>query len=479
MSYQYPFVGYGGRVWGTAYQTAAYLNSLLQSGSVSPAAVASPALASFATMANGADAVSAWQTAGAMALEVMNMAAIQALPLTLDPTTLAYFDARVAAVAAAASGLALLPPPANPFAATGLIAAGQPAIASPLLVEWCAGFAAETPPSGLTSPAALVTYASGEAAAWYAVADAIRVLQGNALTAAYDTAARQYRVAAAVASGLAQVAAAAGGYAQRNVVALWNQAVTVPSLLLDAASLVSSPASLANQQGVAIRFSLRGLAATVARLLLSLRSPITSNVVTATLRRNETLMDLAARAAGGYEEWSAIAALNQVGPPWPGPTEQVLAASGTPLLLPGSSLPVSGQPAPTYAANVLGIDYDFGPINGPQPAWLGDVSLIVGYANLRRALGRRLQTPLGTLIYHPTYGSRIPPEVGAVQGGDEALRLAAFGKAALAADPRVASVVSAAASVQPPFAASFSGVVIPVGPGATPVGVSEVISPLP
>ena len=48
--------------------------------------------------------------------------------------------------------------------------------------------------------------------------------------------------------------------------ALWNQAVTVPSLLLDAASLVSSPASLANQQGVAIRFSLRGLAATVALL---------------------------------------------------------------------------------------------------------------------------------------------------------------------------------------------------------------------
>ena len=473
-SYSNPFIGYPAAVFSTCWQSASWLANLLQNGVATAASVATPALAVFQTLMNGADSVAAWQTAGALTLEQQNMAAIQALPLSLDPTTSAYFNARVNSIAAAASGLTALLPSVSPFAAVASLAAGNPAVPNWGFLEWCAGFSAETPPAGLTA-ATLVAASSGAATAWLTVTNAISVLQGAALTTAYDTAARQYRVASVIASGLAGT----GGFTQSGATTLWNGTVAMPSLLLDAGTLMSSPAYLYNQEGTATRYALRSLALQIAFLLLSLRSSNSSNVTTAVLRRNESLMDLAARAAGGFGEWSAIATLNNLQPPWPGPTNPALAQSGTPLLMPGSSLPASGVPAPTYANNVLGIDYDTGPINGTPPAWTGDIPLIIGYANLARALGRRLQTPLGALIYHPDYGSRIPPEVGAIQSQTEASRLAAFGRAALSADPRVASISSAVASVQPGFLATFSGTVIPVGPGAVPVSVNEVISPLP
>jgi hypothetical protein len=480
MSYEPAFAGYPAQVFAVAYQTASWLSATLAGGSAPIAAIADAAVASFATFSNGAESVAVYQAAQAMAQEQISLNAVQALPLGLDPTTQAYFLNRIASIDAAASGLAALPPTANPFAAVALLAAGQPAIAYPGYLEWCVGFGAETVPSGMVSPASLSTYATGAATAWLNVTNAVRVVQGNTLTAAYDTAARQFRVASTVASGLVAVSGAAGGFTQANLPALWNGTVALPSLLLDASSLSNTPASLANQQGATIRYALRSLALQTAQLILSLRASVSSgSVSTAMLRRNETLMDLAARAAGGFEAWSAIAAINGIGPPYPGPTNQSTAASGTALLMPGSTPLSSGVAIATYAANVLGVDYDFGPINGPQPPWLGDIALIAGYPNFARALGRRIQTPIGTLIYHPGYGSRIPPEVGAVQGANEASRLAAFGAAALAADPRTAGVLSATASVQPGFLATFSGSVSPVGIGATPVGVNQVISVTP
>jgi hypothetical protein len=478
VSYEPPFAGYPGTVFATCWQSAAWLSTLLAGGSAPIASIANGATAAFRTFMNGADAVAAWQAANAFAQEQINLAAVDALPLGLDPATQAYFTARLGSVAAAASGLAVLPPQVSPFDAVALLSAGQPAVPDSGYLEWCAGFAAETPPSGLVSPGSLVTYATGAATAWLTVTNAVRMLQGASLTQAFDTAARQFRVSSVVATGLASMTA--GGFTETDIPALWNGAVAMPSLLLDAGSLTSSPAFLGNQQGGAIRVALRTLALQTAYLVLSLRSTIASgSVATASLRRNESLMDLAARAAGGFEAWSSIAAVNNIQPPYPGPTNQAVAASGTVLLMPGSVVAPSGSAAPTYAANVLGTDYDFGPINGPQPPWLGDISLITGYANFARALGRRLQTTLGTLVYHPGYGSRIPLEVGAIQGSDEARRLAAFGRAALAADPRTASVVSATASVRPGFLATFYGTVVPVGPGAVPVSVNEVINPLP
>ena len=473
-SYNQIYAGYPAEIFATAWQSAAWLSKLLASGTAPATSIAEGALACFQTFTNGADAVAAWEVGVALAQEQINLAAVQALPLSLDITTQTYFTARVDSIENAASGIPTeILPAVSPYSVANQLTTGQPAIGYPGYLEWCMGFTAETPPSGLTT-ATLVPFATGMATAWLTIANAIRVLQGNALTIAYDTAARQYRVSSVVAASVENI----GTFAQTDLPALWNGTVAVPSLLLNVGSLTASPALLGNQQASAIRFTMRSLALQVAYLLLSLQSSI-GNVVTAALRRNESLMDLAARAAGGYEEWATIATLNTLTPPYPGPTNQSIATSGISLLLPGSVTLPSGAVAPTYEANTLGIDFDFGPINGPPPPWLGDIPLIVGYRNYQRALGRRIQTPLGTLIYHPTYGSRIPPEVGAIQSVDEAARLAAFGTAALASDPRTAYVVQSAATVQPGRLATFSGICQPIGPGAVPVSVNQVISPLP
>jgi hypothetical protein len=483
-AYTAPFSLYPGRVFATCWQTAAWLSNLLASGTAPPATIAQGALAAYETFANGADAVAAWAAGAALNQEVINLAGVDALPLDLDATTQTYFVNRLTSVAAAASGLTNLVPLANPFGVSGALSAGQPAIADPGFLEWCVGFSAESPPwvatSGTVVPwPTVVSGINGGATAWMTIANTVLSVQGGVQTQAFDTAMRQYRLSSGVAANVSFVSGITGAYQQTNSIALWNGVVAMPLLLQDAATLTSSPAVLGNQQAATVRFILRNLCLQTAYLLISLRTAATDALVTAAMRRNETMMDLAARAGGGFEGWAEIARLNNIQPPYPGPTNVTVAASGTQLLMPGSVPLASGVLLPTYEANVLGTDYDFGPINGVQPPWLGDIQLIAGLANYRRALGRRIQTPLGTLIYHPSYGSRIPPEVGAVQDANEASRLAAYGKAALAQDPRTADVLSAVATIQPGFLATFSGSVQPIGPGSTPVSVNQVINPLP
>ena len=268
----------------------------------------------------------------------------------------------------------------------------------------------------------------------------------------------------------------------------WNQMAALPAVMTVSDLLTGAPYNFDNQQSAVIRNILLTTAARLAVVLLNLRQPVQSVVRQATLNQNDTLMGVASRSTGNFENWPAIAALNGILPPYPGPANTSLV--GTNLLLPTTSVPAaSGAPLPNYAINVLGTDYDYGPINSMQlftttplnPAWTwtGDIPLMTGYKNYARALGRRLQTSVGTLVYHSSYGSRIPPEVGSVQGLDEAKRLAEFGRSALAADPRTGTILSAVATVQPGFLASFSGVVAPIGPGSTPVSVNETISPLP
>jgi len=259
----------------------------------------------------------------------------------------------------------------------------------------------------------------------------------------------------------------------------WNTAVALPSIMLAAASLNAAPATLSNQQCAVIRYALNASASSLAQLLLSLRSPAVAVPGLATLRIGESLQDLATRTTGDFENWPAIAALNALSPPYPGMSNTTLALKGAALLLPpASGTVVAGGPAPSYFANVLGTDWDFGPINGPMPPWIGDIPLITGYLNFARAIGRRLQTTLGTLIYHPSYGSRIPPEVGAVQGIDEAPRLRQYGDSAITLDPRTGSILSSIATTQPGWLATYSAVVQPIGPGSNAVSVNETLSPL-
>ena len=435
--------------------------------------------------------------------------AVQALPLGLDSVTQSYFVTRVASLTAAAAQITALRVPANPFTAVTLLSQGQPAIADPKFLEWAMTFEGEEAPVGATLPL------GGDimAQSWLNVTNAVGVLQGMSPTAAYDTAARQYRCSAVVAAGLDSLMS--GPFSSANFTIgeiqaidnagnplfdssgnpiftsgfvpspmLWNEALAVPTILLDAATLTSSPATLSNQQSSTIRFILINQINQLAALLLSLRVHNVVQPTTATLRNPESLADLAARTTGNFENWTVIAALNQITPPYPGPYNQKVALSGQQLFTSQSIatpgiLPDPDSSGVSYAANVLGTDWTWGPINGAQPIWTGDIALISGYYNYAAAIGRRLQTSLGDLIYHTDYGSRIPPEVGAVQSADEASRLLQYGNSAILADPRTGTINSSIATTQPGFLATYAASVTPIGPGASPVSVNEVIGSTP
>ena len=458
-------------------------------------------MAVFATLWNGLGALSAWQTGATLALEGQNLLAVENLPLGLDPTTQAFISNRIVACLSAADGISALPPPINLFNVSAPLAAGQPIIADPRFLEWCMNFTGEVAPAG----SALPSGAAAAAHAWLSVINAIRVLQGNIFIPAYDTATRQYRCASVIADILTNLLsgpfAAGSSFSilyltdqDGNLVtdslgnpipitgqtidpSIWSGVVGLPTLLLDAGTLNATPSSLLSQQISVIRYALLHQLVNLANLLLSFRSKSVSQPSTGVLRNAESLMDFAARTTGNFENWSDIAALNNIQPPYPGPTNLNIALEGKQLFTAG--VPSGNNTKASYEVNVLGTDYDWGPINGPQPPWLGDISLITGYFNFRQAIGRRLQTPLGGLIYHTDYGCSIPAEIGAIQSSDEAAKINEYGKSAIRGDPRTGSILSASTTLTPPFSAHFIAKLSPKGPGAQSVDVSQVIGAIP
>ena len=465
-----PFVGPPGRIWAICYQAMTWLQGQLAASSA-PQVLETPVQAVFATLWNGLKALSVSQISAALAAETQALIVVDTLPLGVDPVTAAFLAARLASCSAAATQIAALMPALNLFTVGATLATGVPAIADTGFLEWTQTFAAETPPAGMVLPGDAVTAAD----AWTTIANAVFTLQGSIPLAAFDTATRQFNCASAIATVLGQTQS--GGFASAGSAtpAAWSTVVALPTLLLDAAVLSSAPASLASQQASVIRYVLMQQVCNLANLLLSFRSNSVVAPSTARLYVGESLMDLAARTTGNFELWQSIAALNNLEPPYPSAANTALALTGQQLFLSGTGLSASSSNQPSYAVNVLGRDWDFGPINGTMPAWLGDVPMIAGLYNFARAIGRRLQTPLGSLVFHQEYGCSIPGEIGAVQTADEAGKINAYGVAAIKGDPRTGTVSNATTAVSPGFQASFSAAVSPVGPGQSAVNIAEVI----
>ena len=479
MAYEQPFFGYVGSVWNTVYNGVQYLaETLANSPTPSTAEVVAETL--FNTCINGVDAINANRYAAAWQAEFVNMQAIQALPITIDPTSLAFLNARTSAYNDASSALsAIIPAPSSFQNNSSLLSIGTPLIPDMGLLDFYRTFSYETPPSGLTTNN-FVTQASGVVSAFNTIATAIEIFQGINLTQAYDTATRQAETAA-VASGIVADFTSGPISASLPVSGIWEQLVSIPAMTADASILSTAPFLLTVQQASVARYAILTIAAQLANFLLILRSPVTEQVNTATILNGENLMDVAARTLGDFEQWQAIAELNGLQPPYVGPVASPgIAAWGSSVLLPTPGVAVAsiGTP-PSYTNNFLGIDIYTGPINGVMPPWGGDFQTIAGYNNLAWALGRRLQTTLGTLIYHSNYGSRIPPEVGNVEVQTVAGQIAAFGKSALLSDPRVSAVLSAVGTLLSNSNIAFTGIVQPSGFGSTPTTVNEVISPVP
>lgn len=480
------YSGYSGVLWSYVFKTMRSFTELLAAFNTAPTGQA-PSLNSIALAAegmllslnNGVEAIDAFALNNAWQTEINLLQQIQALPLSLDPTTLGFVNNRIAAYEAAQAGLNVIVPKQTSFLGPGVINQGNPVIPSAGLLNFFSIFPYESAPPGLTN-ANLIANAYAVQTAFETLAAAILAFQGANVTQLYDVAIREALCAQSAANILA--AMTSPGF-DPNVGGMntWNQVVALPAMLICADSITGAAFTEQLQQQAVLRNVMLVSATQVTVLLLSLRQPLTAQINLTTLRVGETLIDVAARALGNFELWPEIAALNGLIPPYVGPTMQPgIAAWGTQLVLPtpGTRISAIGN-IPSYSINFLGNDLFIGPINGEMPVWTSDFQIISGYNNLRISLGRRLQTTQGTLIYHPEYGSRIPPEVGNIQTDLTAGHINAYGRSALQSDPRVARVLQAKTALQSGGLVSFSATVQPNGFNSSPITLNEVISPVP
>ena len=109
--------------------------------------------------------------------------------------------------------------------------------------------------------------------------------------------------------------------------------------------------------------------------------------------------------------------------------------------------------------------------------WNGDFFTISGYDNLILALTRGIITTIGTLIYHPNYGSRVPPEVGNVETAATALNIGAYANSAVLYDPRVNKIITWDVAMLPNNQIQYTSTIQPNGENTPSISLNLVLQP--
>lgn len=464
--------GYPSTIWTAILAALKYAQTNMST--TNPQSTQGLAQALGQTLINGSGAFSANLFFTGTQVNFSALAQAAALDLTLDSATQSFFLNRVIAMQSAVAGSqALQVVPGLPSA---LLSTGQPSIPDPKYLEFLLNFAYETPPTGLTV-SNFIAQAQACATAWTTVATAMQT-QGVNFTGTSLNAVQQMGSAAqVVASELTNIALSP----TVNLTSAWNTLVAAPTISRAASITYSDPTSAPAQNIAVARYITLTTLQKVNALLTGLRNQaIDQQVRLAKVRMNDNLLDIANRELGNFEAWRNIATLNGLIPPYIANTRSPgVAIPGDQLFLPtanGGPVAQVGNP-PSYTNNFLGVDLFLGPLNAPMLTWTGDFQVISGYQNLAFSLGRRLQTTLGTLIYHPNFGSRIPPEVGSITDQAIAGVLRAYTTSSLQSDPRVAQVVSVDVQIQEDSAFQITSTVLPNGLGQSEVSVNEVFGP--
>lgn len=414
-------------------------------------------------------------------LNFANLSPVPGFGISINAATRAFMVNRIDALQSALQAittLSHLTPPrllVQPVASISqALLAGMPIFPDPGYVEWLVLFRYETPPIGLTIDN-FVAQAQAAAAAWVTISTAMQT-QGVLYTGSTLNAVNQMGYCAQVVADELENSAAIS--AETNLTAAWNTLVAAPTLTRLASLVANNPASVASQNTSVIRYAILGLLNGFNALIVALRQTGLQQVNLATVRQNDSLQDIAARELGDYSRWYEIAQINALVPPFIGPFAMSgITTQGQQLFMPNATSVVPTGSAPNYAINYLGVDIYYGPLNQPMTPWAGDFNAIAGYRNLAFSLGRRLQTTLGDLIYHLAFGSRVPPEVGAIASNTEATVLSAYTESAIRSDPRVNKVLAIDTQVLPNYAIAITSTVLPNGIGALSVPVNEVIGP--
>lgn len=164
----------------------------------------------------------------------------------------------------------------------------------------------------------------------------------------------------------------------------------------------------------------------------------------AQIRWGDTLQMLAARELGDAGRWHELIAFNKLAPPYIAETAAagVLAYGGLILCpAPGPTATSTTDPDTVFERDVALTN------RALEADESGDFLVVAGRANLRQALQHRVSTERGEVLYHAEYGSRIRQLIGRVAGPTASLLAAQYARSAVAADPRIARITAAKATV--------------------------------
>ena len=459
--------GYLGYVWNAVLNTLTYYNNNVSTTS-SPNALTLTQTTS-ASLKNAIDLFNANTDVNQVYNIYIQASEALAVPITVDPTTASYLENRLTGLLAFSSNLTRfnLPLPNT----NGALASNQVSIPYSGYLEYVLGFTGEPAPAGLTT-ANFIEMATAAANAWGTYAETLTTSGRNYTGTEYQICLDLQTASLAVVQYLND----ANFQPNYNLTTLWNLLVAVPTYLTLSSFMSNNPTSTVSQNTNAAKYVMYTLLNQMNQTLLVLGQQVNGNILMTTVQQGENLMDIAARTSGNFETWQQLAAFNNLLPPY-------ISTQGLPnTVAPGQRifLPTNGNvqtatgPGPSYLTNYLGVDVYYGPIGQDMLPWIGDFNLISGYNNLSLSLGRRLQTELGSLIYHVDFGSRLPPLVGSVMSESELQVAQQYAISSLMSDPRVNSATTTGAAYSN-YSIAVTATVIPNGFTSTGVTVNEVI----
>ena len=457
------------QIYQQSYASIVWLGTVIQNTSASPASLASQAALVLETLLNGVETIGGLSIQTGVNYDLPTMQQVASLPINATAQAAFALNNRITGL----GNLQIYLKTALPTSVTGvaatLLGAGLPAIPDINLIAGFGTWTGEPIPSGY-APGNLTEYAILNQGYWASIVSGTALYYGNYPQPTLDAAVRAAQGALSTSTILSQLAISDALQSVISPAQVWNTCYALPATI-QAARLVSPSLNLDNDQiSMATRYFMITMAEQIAgfvvlaRGLASSSSGASGSAVIA--QSGQGLMDIAAQNLGSFESWNQLA--GGIPAPW-----------GAGAIPAGTTIQLASGSVGLTQAQMLGTDLDFGSQNQPIPSWAGDFQINLGVSNFRASLGRRLATTLGNLLFHPEYGSRIPPEIGQILTvGGQAL-ITAYGRAAILADPRVQTILSATTTTLAgqPNAVQFLSNVQPIGPGLQAVNVNEVLTP--
>ena len=450
-------------LWGNYLQVVNFLGSYLSPGNT---VSTSTLTASRDTLKNGLDYINGNLLYLSLQTELANLQQGVALPVTISSSIVGTAETRITTMNTTVSNLAtLLRPQMTPVINFSDILNGITGFPETGMLDYIMTYLVEPVPAGLGNGNMSVVLAN-QSTDWYAYAAAL----AQAFPSGEGDAIEAFNRQAAVAQSLSTIVGNIEPFSQSvGLLQLWNQITTYPSLVAIGALQSTNPNNALLQSLNTLKYVINTTLIQMDTLIASFNEQNLGTVHVITVRQNDSLPNIADRHLGNFEQWQQIAQLNGINPPY-----QVY--PGQQLFLPPATNN-NQQTPPNYLINYLGTDLYYGPLNSNMLPWTGDFFTISGYENLAFALERRILTTLGTLIYHPNYGSRVPPEVGNIQEPQTATHIGAYANSAILTDPRVNNIPYWTVSMQPNNLISYQATIQPNGFNTASTNLNLVLQP--